>query len=367
MSNSAQGALFDDAVQPWFGGQRSITPEDQQERDRLLAWLATGDLATVEAKVASLLAKFPETRDSDIALSIRYWQIYESDILIANKPPSLEVLFDLQPMTTIVRCRQRIQNDFQLFVGTRRTRAFRDDRQLQFYQYMAQQRDAEAELRVYIDETGSDTGSRFVGIGGVAVLDTRSYEYRHAAIREWRRTCGHPATFHYADMTSASERHYLEFLSQIQKHRAGLVFLGYATLHRGRKDLTITALIPQLISDLLAVAKDQGCLSAVRAVSVIKEASEGFDSLFREDIKQNLAELIADRFADRAYLKDFHCVPKGHEVFLEAADLIAASMRRRWESGGRIHKDRVADAVINVTGFEGASPEAALYRLFHSS
>ncbi|GLR25661.1 hypothetical protein [Limnobacter litoralis] len=66
----------------------------EKERKELLASLAVGDFSTLKAKVAYILNLYPEARNSDITLSIKYWEIFQSDIY--NKTGILpKDLFDL--------------------------------------------------------------------------------------------------------------------------------------------------------------------------------------------------------------------------------------------------------------------------------
>ena len=58
----------------------------------------------------------------------------------------------------------------------------RDSRQQFFYQYFAAQRKGDPEIRIYLDETGTDNKSRYLGIAGVCVADWRQYERYHAAL-----------------------------------------------------------------------------------------------------------------------------------------------------------------------------------------
>ena len=355
--------LFGQALQPWDAPGQHRDETLERERDRLLASLAASELGTIEARCAQILQTYPETRDSDIELSLRYWAEYEADIIAEAKPLELDVLHALQPMATLIRCRQRIQNDFGLFIGTRRTRGFRDERQMQFYQYLAEQSSENAECCFYIDETGSEPQGRFVGIGGICILDVRAFSMRHSALRHWRVEQGWVETLHFSAADSKAESRFIALLAELRRHRAGLLFLGYAALCRGNRDSVLASLIVQLVGDALARADKLGCLGGPRSVRVIKEAADGFDALHLDAIKSDLADHLAHRFPQRVHLAGVQPLPKGREVLLECADVIAASMKRRWESGSSIHKDRIAEAVMNVTGFEDERTNAAIYKV----
>jgi hypothetical protein len=125
--------LFGQPTQPWDVVPTVLEQENSVYRDQLLTRLANSDLGQVESKVARILQKYPETRDDDVELALRFWREYEAATIAAWQRLDLQVLHDLQNIGTIVRCRQRIQNDYGLFIGTRRTRYNRSELQMEFY------------------------------------------------------------------------------------------------------------------------------------------------------------------------------------------------------------------------------------------
>ncbi len=58
--------------------------------------------ATVYERVALVLRDFPEARESDTALLIRYWKRFPAEELAQANPLQLEVLFDLENVETII-------------------------------------------------------------------------------------------------------------------------------------------------------------------------------------------------------------------------------------------------------------------------
>src|SRR5262245_61195459 len=103
-------------LQPWTArNEPDLPPEHAERRKKMLAEIANHYLATREQRVALILQRFPETRDSDTALCIRYWKMFQADVLERWRPLELEVLFELDRIETIGRVRRMIQNDLRLF------------------------------------------------------------------------------------------------------------------------------------------------------------------------------------------------------------------------------------------------------------
>ena len=114
--------FFDADVQPWTPAPVvQVTPENEEKRRTLLAELAESHLGTVENKVGDILQKFPETRDSDTALAIRYWRRFEANVLEQFPETDLDVLYGLQAIDTVTRSRRHIQNGLGLYQGSPRT------------------------------------------------------------------------------------------------------------------------------------------------------------------------------------------------------------------------------------------------------
>ena len=87
-----------------------------REKIELLASLASGNFSTQKAKVAAVLNLYPKARNSDITLSLKYWEMFQPDFFNKTgiKP---ENLFKLERMHFIARARAKIQNEYGLFTA----------------------------------------------------------------------------------------------------------------------------------------------------------------------------------------------------------------------------------------------------------
>lgn len=80
-----------------------------------------GNINSLKAKVEYILTRYPETRNSDIALSIRLWKSYYHKDLIEQNGKSyidLNKLFDLPREDNIKRIRAKIQNEEKRLLPT---------------------------------------------------------------------------------------------------------------------------------------------------------------------------------------------------------------------------------------------------------
>jgi len=72
----------------------------EKEKTELLASLASADYSVLKTKVAAVLNLFPHTRNSDVALAIKYWETFQPHIYNENgiMPKDLFKLERLQYM-----------------------------------------------------------------------------------------------------------------------------------------------------------------------------------------------------------------------------------------------------------------------------
>jgi hypothetical protein len=367
--SSFSGSLFEErsvsAAQPWTTPAGSVlSPEQQQEREQMLANVANSNLSNMELRVAYLLSRFPETRDSDIALGLRYWRRFQADVLERWVPLELEVLFELDKLETISRIRRHIQNELCLFRGMEQTKQNRELFQMELHQYLAAHDGALPEVRFYLDETGNEGDKAYAGVAGLCIMNWQQYEKHHAALVQWRARQNWPETIHFAETGADRVDRAVRLLAELQQRRSGLLFLGYALGSRGRTHEDLFSLFIQLMIDSLHHAKREGCLGASRSLRIVKEADPGFDSIFLDKMHKQLSDLVALEFPGQIIVQPIEAMTKGREVFLECADLIAGGMQRRALYKGRNPKDKLAEAVVNVTGFEDATDDGAVFKFF---
>jgi hypothetical protein len=342
-------------------------PEVVARRERLLAEIADSRLATIEQKVAFLLQRYPETRESDVALCIRYWERFQADVLEKWRPLKLGVLYDLDRVMTIVRSRQIIQNTLGLFRGLEETEQFRLLYQRELREFLGARQGAVPEVRFYLDETGNEGDKKYTGVAGVCVMNWQQYEMHAAALAQWRREQNWPETIHYSETGSDRIDRAVRLLAELQRRRSGLLFVGYALSARASAQEAMYTLFAQLVVDALRCLKASDSLQQVRFVQVIKEAQEGFDKVYLSKLNKHLEELIALEFPGQFAVKPIETLIKGQHVLLECADLIAGGMQRRAHFKGYKPKDRLAEAIVNVTGFENPKEEGALFRVYGGS
>jgi hypothetical protein len=119
-----------DAAEPDGDGAETASPEAEkatrleQERETLLAALASSKPDTLVHKVGWVLNNYPETRNSDITLQLRYWETFCPDQYDSGAITAQD-LYELPRLTSLTRARARIQNTLKLFLADAEVRKHR--------------------------------------------------------------------------------------------------------------------------------------------------------------------------------------------------------------------------------------------------
>lgn len=105
-------------------GQFSLDLDSQSEKDNIakleaqreqvLLSVNSATLDTIQQRVAWILNHYPEARDSDISLQIRYWDHFEPDF--NGEWVTIEDMYRFARLPSLRRARAKIQNEFRLFL-----------------------------------------------------------------------------------------------------------------------------------------------------------------------------------------------------------------------------------------------------------
>lgn len=163
---AAEEATSSLTVEPEAGAQSplALTREERltAERERLIAAMATGKTDRMLERVAFVLSRHPEARDSDIALQLHFWQTYEPD-LFAELEDEPKTLYRLTRLTSLARARARIQNTHKLFLASDAVRKRRGSLSDEERERFMNPPEPDPLLTVYADESGKTDANLVVG------------------------------------------------------------------------------------------------------------------------------------------------------------------------------------------------------------
>lgn len=101
----------------------------EAEKAATVRAVASAKFDTIQERVAWVLNHFPDTRNSDIALQLKYWERFEPD-LYDGRAVEPKDMFKLTRLTSLQRTGAKIQNSYGLFQASpnvKRRRGKRSD------------------------------------------------------------------------------------------------------------------------------------------------------------------------------------------------------------------------------------------------
>lgn len=220
----------------------------EKEKKELLGSLAGGDFSTQKTKVAAILNLYPEARNSDITLSLKYWETFQPEIY--NESGILpKDLFKLERLHYIVRARAKIQNEYGLFQADAKVRNHRKKREEVMYDAVLEDVAPRKVIHVYADETGKT--HNYVIVAAVWVLTGRAVFTISQAITKWKETSPWAnREVHFSKFGKMDTEVLREYLGVIQQNREFLSFKVIA-VERSKTKRKIEEIIEKLYEHIL--------------------------------------------------------------------------------------------------------------------
>lgn len=357
MTSSKEDALPPEGDQPPAAPKKSRSSEDpharqlrlEKEANELQASLKDGVISDVKTKVAWVLNLFPHTRNSDISLTLKYWELFQGDLFnpVAMNPRDL---FKLERETHIVRVRAKIQNEYQLFPADaevrRRRRALEED----VKEAVVEDKPERNLVLVFADETGKTAD--FVCVAAVWVLTGYTLFKMSQAIRAWQDTSPWAKTeMHFTDFRKSQVIAVSEYLDVIRKHREFLSFKVIA-VERSTTKRPIEEIVMRLHEYMLIRGAqheiENNRLKLPHEIRLTVDAEQSLDTIACADIKARVAAAYKAFYGDGLMLDDVSSVSSHQSQLVQLADVIAGAVnRRKNHKGDRGHKDEMADMVIS--------------------
>lgn len=324
----------------------------EKARAELLKAVDSCQLNTLEQRVAWILSRFPKTRDSDIALQLRYWKRFEED-RFDGEGLSVRDYLRLTKLTSIERARRTIQNTLKLFQATAEIAKRRKQLQDEQHSHALQKRPNHHMHAVFIDESGKSQDNLVVG--GFWYLNGAETLRIYQLVTKWKKENGFDGELHFQSMTEAKLPKYLQLADLIAEHATIVSFKAISVARRGCANIqdALFHLTHLLLVRGLEHEHQTRRAPLPRGLQVCKDAEEeGQDKLFVARLSEQMKQAAATQFEGKLYVDEFSAQPSKENVHLQIADLFTSSVGRRLNatSDGRQAKDRFADYFLNKIG-----------------
>lgn len=324
----------------------------EREKQELLTRVASSELSNMRQRVAWLLNHFPRTRNSDIALQVKYWEIFEHN-LVGEGRVSLEDLYRLPRLTSLVRERARIQNQYRLFLADEPIRERRGTLEEEEREQAIETPDYPV-YAVFLDESGKT--SPFLIVGSLWFLSSGAESldlYRDS--QELKKKHKFEGEFHFAAMKKDQFNIYKELID-IFLTKGGMISFKFASVPRyGIKNTQ--AALADLYYHVLTKGIDHenstGRAPLPRILQAWKDSEEiGADKLLMANLKEKVRQAAASVYQNKLVVDNFVAMDSKSNIFLQVADIMASSVNRilSRSNEARNHKDDLADHLISRLG-----------------
>jgi hypothetical protein len=318
--------------------------------DSLLASLAGGDFSSQRTKVAAVLNIYPDARNSDITLTLKYWEMFQPDIY--NESGILpKDLFKLERMHYIVRARAKIQNEYGLFTADEKVRGHRRKREEDIYGEIISDVAPRKIINVFADETGKN--SDYIIVAAVWVLTGRAVFTISKAIGNWKESSVWSSReIHFTKLGRQDEQPLKEYLDIILSNREFLSFKVIA-IEKSRTRRKIEEVVEKLHEHMLIRGIEHEIttrrVDLPREIEMTIDEEQSLDSFVLEEMRRRISTEFERSYGNDLKLCDIQTTTSRNSPLVQLADLIAGAINRKINhKGEKNYKDDMAEKIIHA-------------------
>lgn len=328
----------------------------QKEKQKLLASLESLDFSGLKAKVAHVLNMYPQTRNSDVTLSLKLWEIFQPDIYNPHGILPLH-LFKLERVQYIVRARAKIQNEYGLFQAEDSVKRKRRKQEELMEEAVLQDVVSRKIVNVYSDESGKT--QKYVSVSSVWVLEGRTVFTLNKAIEEWKEVSSWKTReVHFSHLRRDDFETLKEYLGIILANRQ---FVSFKTINieRAKTARKVEQIVEKLHEHMLirGVGHEvySGRIDLPREIEVLVDEEQALDRISLEEMERNVASALNEEHGNGIAIRSIKAVSSKKSSLIQLADLIGGALNRRLNHDGeRNFKDDMADMIITMLDLKGA-------------
>lgn len=338
-----------------------LTKEQKLEKEKahFVQKLAAGDTSTVPTRVAWVLNRYPEARDSDVTLQIIYWRTFDRALLAGPNQVTLENLYRLTRLTYITRARAKIQNEYRMFQASDEVRRRRVVKDAEERARQVEDQPGIGTITVYSDETGKTDD--YLIVGSVWFLEGGDVMALAQAVTVWREEHQFRDEFHFTRIRENNLHAYMAVLDLLDRYAATVSFRAIMIERRGHADIQRVQddLLKHLLIRGVAHGHETGRALLPRSISVFKDAEgQARDQLAVANLTTDLKHASQALFDGRLYVSLVQAIDSKELVPIQLADLFCGCLARRYNqnrqplANGELHpKDQFADAFLGRFNF----------------
>ncbi len=340
--------------------EKELTPEEEakleakrlkleKEKKELLASLASGDFSTQKSKVAAVLNLYPQSRNSDITLALKYWEMFQPDIYHETGILPKD-LFKLERMHYIARARAKIQNEYGLFTADEKIKRHRKKTEEKMHEEVLKDVSPRKVVNVFADETGKN--SDFIIVASVWVLTGRAVHTISQAIRSWKdQSVWKSREVHFAKFGRKDQEPLSDYLKIIIANREFLSFKVIA-IEKSKTKRKVEEVVEKLHEHMLLKGADHEVstnrIDLPREIDMTIDEEQSLDQFKLSEMQRRVVTDFERQYDGKLKLSGIQSVSSRTSPLVQLADLIAGAVNRKLNyKGDRNYKDEMAERVIH--------------------
>lgn len=319
------------------------------ERNCLINRLAASNLLNVRDKVAYILNHYPEARNSDIFLSYKYWELFQSE-LYGLGDIDVNTAMRLEKQSTIIRARAKIQNEYGLFQAKESVRKKRKELDTEEREVQVLDKPEEAALLFYLDE--SSKNEKYVLVGGLCFFDGRRMFEIVRNLASWKATNNISFEFHFSKLTKhkleAYKSFFLEALSMSDLF--GLHAIAVKNDNVSDINIAIYKMHYQLVIQGAKHEIESKRITLPREVLVYKDEDGPMDKLMLTKLEQDYETGFRDYYEGNLNLQLLASVNSEQNPLMQITDLFIGSIARKLNHSGESYnqKDELSNYILEA-------------------
>lgn len=339
----------DDLFTAW-DSSAEFSPEKQarieKETRELQEAIASGNYKTKKDKVAAILNLYPKSRNSDVALTIKYWEVFQGDIYTGGALDPTK-LFELERLTTIARIRAKIQNEYGLFVADDNIRKRRRKLEENVKEVMVSDNPSLPMINIFADETGKN--SDYVIIGSVWIIDAVNMFKLYRRITDWKDKHHWKKEIHFTRCGKSDVDKFKEYVDLLAGNREyiGFKFVAFNKVGSSRPiESAVINLYKLLILKGVEHELKNGRITCPRIINLAIDKEDSIDAIAIEELKLQVRTQLVATYNDGVRLNEVETLDSKDGDFIQIADLISGAINRKLNhKGDRGYKDDLAEYI----------------------
>lgn len=300
----------------------------EEKRMEIRHSAVSGKFDTIQEKVAWVLNRYSETRNSDITLQLRYWQHFDSD-LYNGHTISPNDLYRLTRLTSLQRARAKIQNTYKLFQATEEVKNRRGTLGDSEKKKAVEQKSDEEIYAVYADESGKN--QKYLIVGSIWFLHGPEIGRLSLEIDKWKKRKSFDSELHFSKINQHRLPLYKEVADILATESSAISFKAVSVDREGISK--VEDALKELYYLLLVSGVDHehktGRGSLPRQLQLQKDAeATGPDKLLLENLRDRMAQASSSRFSGQLQIGDFDAVDSSKLDLIQLADLFTGAVNR---------------------------------------